>query len=44
MVKVGPGGDKAVAYAEIIPVLIESIRELKDENEALRRRVEALER
>jgi hypothetical protein len=38
-----PGDDKSVAYSEIIPVLIEAIKELKIENDELRRRVEALE-
>jgi len=43
IVKVGPDGSMAVAYAEIIPVLIESVRELKAENDILRQRIEALE-
>jgi hypothetical protein len=43
IVKDGPGGEKSVAYAEIIPVLIESIRELKAENDALKERIIALE-
>jgi hypothetical protein len=43
IVKDGPGGEKSVAYAEIIPVLIESIRELKAENDVLKQRVAALE-
>ncbi|HVP57919.1 MAG TPA: tail fiber domain-containing protein, partial [bacterium] len=43
VVKEGPNGDKAVAYSEIIPVLVESIKELKAENESLRQRIEALE-
>jgi hypothetical protein len=43
IVKEGPGGELAVAYSEIIPVLIESIRELKIENDDLRERIESLE-
>jgi hypothetical protein len=43
VVKEGPDGEKSVAYAEIIPVLIESIRELKAENDALKQRIDALE-
>jgi hypothetical protein len=43
IVKEGPDGDLAVAYAEIIPVLVEAIRELKTENADLRQRIEALE-
>jgi hypothetical protein len=43
VVKEGPDGGKAIAYSEIIPVLIESIRELKVENDALKERVAALE-
>lgn len=43
-VREGPDGTKAVAYAEMIPVLIESMKELKAENEALKGRIEALER
>jgi len=47
----GPGDEKALAYSELIPVLVESIKELKAEtdqlraeNTALRERVDALER
>jgi len=43
IVKEGPDGELAVAYAEIIPVLIESVRELKTENDALKDRIAALE-
>jgi hypothetical protein len=43
IVKEGPGGELAVAYSEIIPVLIESVRELKAENDALKERIAALE-
>jgi hypothetical protein len=39
----GPDGEKALAYSEIIPVLVESIKELKAENDALKHRVDALE-
>jgi hypothetical protein len=40
----GPGGEKALAYSELIPVLVEAVKELKTENEALKQRIEALER
>jgi hypothetical protein len=43
IVKEGPGGEKSIAYAEMIPVLIESIKELKAENEALKLRLAGLE-
>jgi hypothetical protein len=43
VVEDGPGGEKTVAYSELIPVLIESIKELKAENEILKQRIEALE-
>ena len=43
IVKEGRDGEKSVAYAEIIPVLIESMRELGAENDALRERITALE-
>jgi hypothetical protein len=43
IVKEGPDGEESVAYSEIIPILIESIRELRAENEALKERVAALE-
>jgi hypothetical protein len=36
-------GEKSVAYSEIIPVLIESIKQLKRENEDLKRRIAAVE-
>jgi hypothetical protein len=36
-------GEKSVAYSEIIPVLIESIKQLKSENEDLKQRITALE-
>jgi hypothetical protein len=39
----GPDGAKLVAYTELIPVLIESIKELKAENDALKGRIEVLE-
>ncbi|MFH1313121.1 MAG: tail fiber domain-containing protein [Candidatus Eisenbacteria bacterium] len=32
----GPNGDKALAYSEIIPVLVESIKEIKAESDELR--------
>jgi hypothetical protein len=43
IVKEGPDGEKAIAYTEIIPVLIESIKELKAENEALKDRLASIE-
>jgi hypothetical protein len=43
VVKEGAEGDKSVAYAEIIPVLIESIKQLKTENERLAKRLADLE-
>lgn len=39
----GPDGEKALAYSELIPVLVESVKQLKAENDALRARIEALE-
>ena len=44
VVNTGPGGDKAVAYTEIIPVIIEAMKELKAENEELKARIEQLEK
>jgi hypothetical protein len=50
VVKKGSDGEKAVAYSELIPVLVESIKQLKaetdelrTENQALRERLDALE-
>jgi hypothetical protein len=43
IVKEGPEGEKSVAYSEIIPVLIESMRELRAENDAMKERIAALE-
>ena len=43
IVKEGPDGEKAIAYSEIIPVLVESIKELKAENEALKERLASIE-
>jgi hypothetical protein len=47
----GPGDEKALAYSELIPVLVEAVKELKTEsdelraeNQSLRQRLEALER
>ena len=46
----GPGDEKALAYTELIPVLVEAVKELKAEsdelraeNQSLRQRLEALE-
>ncbi|QTA86159.1 Collagen triple helix repeat-containing protein [Desulfonema magnum] len=36
-------GYKSVSYGKLIPVLVEAIKELKTENEALKARIEALE-
>jgi hypothetical protein len=36
-------GYKSVDYAKLTPVLIEAVKELKSQNEALQRRIEALE-
>jgi hypothetical protein len=43
IVRGGPDGERSVAYTEIIPVLIESIKELRAENETLRQRIEDVE-
>jgi hypothetical protein len=40
----GPDGEKALAYSELIPVLVEAVKELKAENEVLKQRLDALER
>ena len=40
----GHGGEKALAYSELIPVPVEAVKELKAENEALKQRLDALER
>ena len=42
VVKEGADGEKAVAYSELIPVLVESIKELKAESDGLRAASEAL--
>jgi uncharacterized protein (DUF2345 family) len=44
LVMTAPDGTKSVAYMNVIPVLIEAIKELKAENDALERRVGALEK
>jgi hypothetical protein len=43
VVREGVDGEKSVAYSEIIPVLIESIKQLKTENDGLRQRLAAIE-
>jgi hypothetical protein len=43
IVEEGPDGEKSIAYSEIIPVLIESIKELKAENETLKERLAGIE-
>jgi hypothetical protein len=43
IVTTGPDGERSIAYAEIVPLLVESIRELKAENLTLRARIQALE-
>lgn len=43
IVSAGPDGERSVAYSEVIPILIESIKELRAENLALLERIEALE-
>jgi hypothetical protein len=40
----GPGDEKSLAYSELVPVLVEAVKQLKAENEALEQRVKALER
>jgi hypothetical protein len=44
IVKEGPDGEKAVAYTEIIPVLIEAIKAQQKQIESLEARIEDLER
>jgi len=44
IVRTSPEGDKAVAYNEIIPVIIEAMKELISENEELKARIEKLEK
>ena len=39
----GPDGEKAVSYTEIIPALIEAVKELTIRNEELKQRIERLE-
>ena len=43
VVRAGSDGELAVAYTEMIPILVESIKELRAENENLKRRIQALE-
>jgi len=42
VVKEGSDGEKAVAYSEVIPILVESMRELKAETDELRAESQAL--
>ena len=42
VVRVGPDGDKAVAYSEIVPVLIESIKTQQQQIEELEAEVDRL--
>ena len=42
-VKTDSDGYKAVAYDELVPILIEAVKELKKENETLKTRLETLE-
>lgn len=42
VVKEGPGGEKAVAYTEIVPVLIEAMKEQQKEIEELRAMIKQL--
>ena len=44
IVKEDSQGSKAVAYDEIIPVLIEAVKELSEENDLLKARIESLEK
>jgi len=44
VVKTGPEGDKAVAYNELIAVLIEAVKKLNQQNEILTSRIEKLEK
>ncbi len=40
----GPQGEKAVSYTDLVPILIEAVKQLKAENDALKQRLEALDR
>jgi hypothetical protein len=42
-VRVGPDGDKAVAYSEIVPVLIESIKSQQHQIDELRAEIRDLQ-
>ena len=42
VVKEGPGGEKSVSYTEIVPVLIEAIKEQQKEIERLKMEVTEL--
>ena len=40
----GPEGERVLAHTELIPVLVEAVKELKAENDAFRARLEDPER
>ncbi|MBI2355374.1 MAG: tail fiber domain-containing protein [Deltaproteobacteria bacterium] len=44
MVSTGPNGMKGVAYSDLVPVLTRAIQDLKAENDALKARLDALEK
>ena len=44
IVHTGPEGDNVVAYSELIPIMIEAMKELKSKNKELKARIKKLER